>query len=127
MKVRIDYTTREVVVLEGGTVFQHSHNIDYIQIAIDQYTPGLVYKLNFTDPSGSKNLSRYLEFIGQSGDLYYFKLPLNSTNTAYANVLTDRVPKSSNDLTLTGICTLPTLNAPPSRSISSEEVKPSLI
>ena len=83
MKVRIDYTTREVVVLEQGIVFQHSHNIDYIQIAIDQYTPGLVYKLNFTDPSGNKNLSRYLEYIGVNDDLHYFKLPLNSTNTAY--------------------------------------------
>lgn len=83
MKVRIDYTTREVVVLEESVVFQHSHNIDYIQIAIDQYTPGLVYKLNFTDPTGVKNLSRYLDYIGKSGDLYIFRLPLNSTNTKY--------------------------------------------
>lgn len=87
MKVRIDYTTREVVVLEEGTVFQHSHNIDYIQVALDQYTPGLVYKMNFTDASGTKNLSRYMEFIGQVDDLYYFKIPLNSTNTAYSGNL----------------------------------------
>ena len=88
MKVKINYTSREVEVVERTPVFQHSHNIDIVQVAIDKYEPGLVYKMNFTDASGVKNLSRYMEFIGQVDDLYYFKVLLNSTNTAYFGNIT---------------------------------------
>lgn len=88
MKVKINYTSREVEVVERTPVFQHSHNIDIVQVAIDKYEPGLVYKMNFTDASGVKNLSRYMEFIGQVDDLYYFKVLLNSTNTAYFGDIT---------------------------------------
>jgi len=87
MKVKIDYTSREATVTEESTVFQHSHNIDIVQVAIDMYDPGLVYKMNFKDASGVQNISRYPEYIGQVDDLHYFRISLNSTNTKYAGDL----------------------------------------
>ena len=83
MKVRIDHTTRTATIVKTDPVFQHSHNIDTVEIMLDYYDNTKVYKLNFKDASGVKNLSRYLTYAGHLEDLHYFRIKLNNTNTAF--------------------------------------------
>jgi hypothetical protein len=43
MKVKIDHTTRKATIVKTDPVFQHSHNIDTVEIMLDYYDNTKVY------------------------------------------------------------------------------------
>ena len=88
MKVRISYTTRAVTPLDTPAVFQHSHNIDTIEVQIDRRVSGEIYKLNIKDASGVSNLSKFLTYAGTANGLHYYRTKLSHDNTAYEGDIT---------------------------------------
>jgi hypothetical protein len=88
MKVRIDYATRAATILDAPAVFQHSHNIDTVEVQIDRRVAGEIYKLNVTDASGTRNISKFMTYAGAVGDLHYYRAKLSHQNTLYAGDIT---------------------------------------